>query len=205
MNEVSQKFYHDAEYRRELIYEGINSLLKEHSMNQSQLVSVLKDDFGFFKMTPSLYSKMFSPNSSQKQTPDMAVICAIAEYFDVTVDIILSGGKKASMPYEIAEHLTYRQLCQLLFWMDNKRILEMKREEKESVDTGDPSDVKVWISSGDNADGALAHFLSMYTGAKASINTDTLEGKKTLEGFANMLIKLCSEQKVFGEFYLSLP
>ena len=202
MDEATRKYYHDAEYRRELIYNSINRLLKEHSMNQSQLVSVLRDDFGFTKMTPSLFSKMFSPNSSQKQTPDMAVICAIAEYFDVTVDIILTGGQKASMPYEIAEHLTYRQLCQLLFWMDDKRIIEMKREEKAS---GDPSDVKVWISPGDNADGALAHFLSMYTDAKESINTNTLEGKRTLEGFTNMMIKLCSDQNVFGEFLPFLP
>lgn len=97
MTEESQRFYHDADYRREILYNSIEKLLKEHSMTRLELISVLRNEFGFTKMSASQFSKMFSPRSSQKQNPDLAVVLAMAEYFDVPVGVMFEGGTKRSM------------------------------------------------------------------------------------------------------------
>ncbi len=199
MYERARKFYHDADLRRELIYDGIQRLLKEHSMNQSKLVAVLRDEFGFTKMTPSLFSKMFSPKSSQKQTPELPVICAIAEYFNVPVGVILEGGSRESVSYDIRDHITYRMLCQLLYWMDEDSILEIEGDENVSAD--DARTVKVLIRPGEYADDALAHFLSMYLLAKKSISTNTIEGRKTQAEFIDMLINACPDREIFPDYF----
>ena len=192
-------FYHDAEYRRKLLALGITRLLDEHSMNKSQLVKVLNEEFGFTKMTPSLFSKMFSLRSSQKQNPDLAVILAIAEYFDVPVSVLFNGGSTASLAVDIYHHLTYRDLFQLLYWLDRGGIIEMTRHENEKVNTGDPEDVLVSITPGQKADGTLAHFLSMYTSAKETVSTDTPEGKRVMTYYLRMLVKGGTRTKVFSE------
>ncbi len=194
---------HQLEFRKKLS-KNLKELLDEHSLSQRQLVMNLNKDFDI-NISPSQFSKMFSPNNSVIQEPGLHLLDAIAKYFNVTIDRIVNGAtttKEAPQTHEFSS-LTYNGFIRLLNHLEQKKVIIFERhEDKPLTMTGDPGDVEVSIhihpdSDGKGGDdGTITHYLSMYTSLKQHF-PDTPEGNRMINEMNAMMLKNINDHPLF--------
>lgn len=189
---------------REVIFQNLSELLEEHHISQRQLVLILRDEY-YVKITPSQFSKMFSINNSSAQEPSLQILLAIAQYFHVSLDRLVTRSEKDDAQTTDINTLTYKGLLLLLNKLEEYKYFRFERhEDRLLTTTGDPGDVEVSIHIHSNADdsggddGTIAHYLSMYTSLKKHF-PDTPEGHRMVSEMNEMMLKSVSDSPLFSD------
>jgi transcriptional regulator with XRE-family HTH domain len=194
---------------RARLSENLGELLKEHSLSQRQLVLALRKKY-YVTISPSQFSKMFSPNNAMFQEPGLYLLHSMAQFFNVTIDRIVNGKDSNSNLQEPSDYcdlsiLTYSKFLRLLNMLEQNGFISFERHEDRPLSTtGDAGDVDVTIhihpkqnnSGGD--DGTIAHYLSMYTSLKKHF-PDTPEGRRMVDEMNDMMLKAVSDAPLFSD------